>query len=359
METTQAVVVTGATGFVGRWIVAALLESGRTVVGTFRPDESDAELLRALGGKVAPAELSGLRLVPCDLHSDDNWSAVMGGSTALIHTAAAVPSGEPKDREGFITREVAGVERVLRAAAAAGVARVVMTSSMAAVIESARPGDGLKWFGPKDWTDPDDRKLPTYTVAKTCAERRAWRLAEELELAVTTVCPGMVFGPMLGGEVGASMGFLEAIVQGSIPKVPPTGFEIVDVRDVAEAHVAVLGREDLFGRRVLLAAGYRSMKQIAEAVQRAWPDRKVPTDEMPRWLVHVFARFIPEMRTVERNLRVQRRMDGSLGEGLLAAGYRSPDDTVVEGARSILERGKTRALNVPNPEAGNQDGNTP
>jgi dihydroflavonol-4-reductase len=209
---------------------------------------------------------------------------------------------------------------------------------MAAVIENAQPGDGSVRFGPNDWTDLKARKLPAYTVAKTRAERLAWDLAEELDLALTTICPGMVFGPLLGGEVGASMGFLDAIVCGSIPKVPPTGFEIVDVRDVAEAHVAALDRDDLAGQRILLAAGYRSMKQIAEVVQNAWPDRKVPTDEMPNWLVHVFARFIPEMRTVERNLGVQRMMDGSLGEGLLVDGYRSPDESVFEGARSILAR---------------------
>jgi dihydroflavonol-4-reductase len=339
METKQMVVITGATGFIGRWIVAALLESGRTVVGTFRPGEPDAELHRALGRRVSLSDLARLRLVPADLHTDDGWSAVMAGATGLIHTAAAVPRGEPEDREGFIAREVGGVERVLRAAHAAGVARVVMTSSMAAVVENARPGDGVVRFGPDDWTDPDAGKLPAYTVAKTRAERRAWALAQELDLALTTICPGMVFGPMLDGEIGASMGFLAAIVRGSIPKVPPTGFEVVDVRDVAEAHVAALDREELVGQRILLAAGYRSMKQIAEAVQRAWPDRKVPTDEMPRWLVHVFARFIPEMRTIERNLRVQREMDGSLGEGLLVDGYRSPDEAAVEGARSILELG--------------------
>ena len=339
MEKKQTVVVTGATGFVGRWIVVALLESGgRTVVGNFRPGESDAELHGALEGHVSPAALSRLRLVPADLHANEDWSAVMAGATALIHTAATVPSGEPKDRKGFITREVAGVDRVLRAASAAGVARVVMTSSMAAVVENAQPGDGPMRFGPNDWTDLDARKLPAYTVAKTRAERLAWALAEELDLAVTTICPGMVFGPMLGGEVGASMGFLDAIVHGSIPKVPPTGFEIVDVCDVAEAHVAALDRDDLAGQRILLAAGYRSMNQIAEVVQRAWPDRKVPTEEMPHWLVHVFARFIPEMRTVERNLGVQRLMDGSFGEGLLVDGYRSPDESIVEGARSILER---------------------
>jgi len=333
-----ATVVTGATGFVGRWIVAVLLHSGRTVVGTYRPGESDEELLRALNGIVSHADLSRLRLLPADLHSDTGWSEVMGGATALIHTAAAVPLREPKDRETFIAQELAGVERVLRAAHAGGIVRVVMTSSMAAVVENARPGDGAVRFGPDDWTNPNARKLPAYTVAKTRAERLAWALVEELELAVTTICPGMVFGPLLGAEVGASMGFLDAIVHGSIPKVPPTGFEIVDVRDVAEAHVAAISRADLVGRRILLAAGYRSMRQIAEAVQRAWPDRKVPTEEMPRWLVHVFARFIPGMRTVERNLRVERRMDGSFGEEVLAGGYRSADDAVVDGARSILER---------------------
>jgi nucleoside-diphosphate-sugar epimerase len=107
---------------------------------------------------------------------------------------------------------------------------------------------------------------------------------------------------------------------------------------VAEAHLAALERDDLVGQRVLLAAGYRSMKQIADAVQAAWPDRQIPTQEMPRWLVHVFARFIPEMRTVERNLKVERRLDGRVGATLLSEGYRSPETAAVDGARSILQR---------------------
>jgi len=339
MEKEQTVVVTGATGFIGRWIVIELLKNeGRTVVGSFRPDESDAEFRDALEGHVSPAALSRLRLVPADLHADEDWSAVMAGATALVHTAAVVPGSEPKDREGFITREVAGIERVLRAASAAGIARVVMTSSMTTVIENAQPGDGPVLLSPNDWTDLGTHKLPAYTVAKTRAERLAWDLAKELDLALTTICPGMVFGPMLGGEISTSMDFLDSILRGSIPKVPPTGFEVVDVRDVAEAHVTALERNELAGQRILLAAGYRTMKQIAEVVQQAFPDRKVPTDEMPRWLVHVFARFIPGMRTVERNLGVQRQMDGSVGETLLVDGYRSPDESIATGARSILER---------------------
>lgn len=276
-----------------------------------------------------------MRWVPADLHADEGWPDVMDGAASLIHIAASVPRGEPKDRERFIAGELAGVERVLRAAAAAGVTRIVLTSSMAAVLENARPGDGPVVFGPDDWTKPR-RRLPAYTVAKTRGERLAWTLAQELDLALTTICPAMVFGPLLGGEGGASMGFLEAIARGSIPKVPPTGFEIVDVRDVAEAHVRALQRDDLVGHRVLLAAGYRSMKQMANVVQEAWPDLDVPTEEMPRWLVHVFARFIPEMRTVERNLGVERRMDGRLGETLLTNGYRSPEQAIEGAVRSIL-----------------------
>ena len=338
MERVQTVVVTGASGFVGRWIVVRILErGGRTVIGTYRPGESLAELHGALEGLISPAALSQLQMVPAELHSHDDWPEVLAGAISLVHTAAAVPSSEPKDREEFITREVAGVDRVLRAASAAGVARVVMTSSMAAVVENAQPGDGPVQFGPNDWTDCDARNLPAYTLAKTQAEQKAWDLAEELGLSLTTICPGMVFGPMLGGEIGASMGFLDAIARGSIPKVPPSGFEIVDVRDVAEAHVAVLDQIGFTGQRILLASGYRSMKQIAEVVQGEWPDRAIPTDEMPRWLVHLFARFIPEMRTVERNLGVQRQMDGSIGEELLEGGYRSPEESIIAGARSILE----------------------
>jgi dihydroflavonol-4-reductase len=330
--------VTGAAGFVGRWVVATALERGWSVVGTHHPSESPDELRLALAAQASVENLDRLRLMPADLFVDGGWAEALEGASALIHTAAAVPTEEPKDREAFITREVGGLERVLSAAHAAAVQRVVMTSSMAAVVEGAKPGDGPVTFGPDDWTDPEARHLPAYAVAKTRAERRAWALAEELPLSLTTICPGMVFGPMLGGEIGASMGFLDLIARGSIPKVPPTGFEVVDVRDVAEAHLAALERDDLVGQRVLLAAGYRSMKQIADAVQAAWPDRQIPTQEMPRWLVHVFARFIPEMRTVERNLKVERRLDGRVGATLLSEGYRSPETAAVDGARSILQR---------------------
>jgi dihydroflavonol-4-reductase len=340
MEIKQTVVVTGASGFVGRWILARLLEhGGRNVVGTYRPGESVEDLPDALERRVSSADLSQLQLVPADLHSNDDWSIVMAGAISLIHTAAAVPSVEPKNREEFITREVAGVDRVLQAASVAGVSRVVMTSSMAAVVENALPGDGPVLFGPNDWTDLNVKNLPAYTLAKTRAEQKAWAFAEELGLSMTTFCPGMVFGPMLSGEIGASMGFLDAIARGTIPKVPPSGFEIVDVRDVAEAHVAALDRIDLSDQRILLASGYRSMKEIAEVVQREWPEREIPTEEMPRWLVHLFARFIPEMRTVERNLGVQRQMDGSSGGELLEGGYRSPEESIIAGARSILELG--------------------
>jgi dihydroflavonol-4-reductase len=337
MEHGATIAVTGATGFIGRWVVVNALRGGHRVVGSYHPAEAESDVLAPFRPVLSSTELDRLKTVAADLHDDGGWPEVFADAHAVIHTAAAVPTGEPEDRDGFIAKEIAGLERVLRSAHGAGVTRVVMTSSMAAVIEGAQPGDGDVCFGPEDWTDPEIGRLPAYAVAKTKAERLAWDLAGELPLRLTTICPGMVFGPTIDGQVGASMGFLDSIVRGAIPKVPPTGFEVVDVRDVAEVLLAAVRSDDVSGKRILVAAGYRYMKEIAETVHRAFPDRKVPTEEMPRWLVHAFALFIPEMRTVKRNLDVKRRMDGSVGASLLANGYRTPEEAIIEGARSIIE----------------------
>jgi dihydroflavonol-4-reductase len=336
----QEVVLTGVYGFLGRWIAAVLLQDGYSVCGTIRADESTESVLAGLRDEVDSATLARLRFAIADL-DDPNWNKVMQDADAVVHTAAEVPVGEPRDAEPFVRAAVAGTEHVLRSASAAGIKRVVMTSSMAAIIEAPlHAQQAVLTYGPQHWSDISAKqKLSAYSVAKTKSEQHAWAVAEDEGLALTTICPGMIFGPLLGGTVGASMGFIKSLLTGAMPRVPPTGFEIVDVRDAAAIHVQALKRPETVGKRIVAAAGYRTMLQLAEVLHNEWPDRPIPNREMPGLMVRVMSWFVRDMRPLVANLNVEKHLDGESGAKILETEYRSPAVATRDGAQSLIDLG--------------------
>jgi nucleoside-diphosphate-sugar epimerase len=245
------VLVTGGSGYVGTQLIAALLRDGREVRTTVRSLAGDADVRAAVrrGG----ADDTGLQLVAADLTSDDGWPAALDGVEDVHHVASPIPSTQPKDPDELIVPAREGTVRVLKAARDAGARRVVLTSSFAAVGYSPKT---VRDYTEADWTDPDTPGLAPYPRSKAIAERAAWDFIETegRDTQMVVVNPTFIAGPSLVAALRSTLTGFKAIIEGTIPALPRQRFGVVDVRDVADAHITAMATPAAAGKRYLLLA---------------------------------------------------------------------------------------------------------
>jgi dihydroflavonol-4-reductase len=245
------VLVTGGSGYLGTRLVASLLGDGREVRATVRSLDGEAEVRSAVrrGG----ADDTGLELVEADLTSDDGWPAALEGIEEVHHVASPIPSVQPDDPDELIVPALQGTVRVLRAARDAGARRVVLTSSFAAVGYSPKP---VRDYTEADWTDPDTPGLAPYPRSKAIAERAAWDFVgtEGGDTELVVVNPTFIAGPSLVPDLRSTLTYFTLIIEGTMPALPRQRFGIVDVRDVADAHMVAMATPAAAGKRYLLLA---------------------------------------------------------------------------------------------------------
>lgn len=320
-----AVLVTGASGFIAKHIVRELLERGYDVRAGVRSERGRAQV-EALFPE------SSLEFVSLDLLEDDGWDDAMRGVDVLMHTASPFPSGEPKDPETLIRPAVDGTMRALVAAHANGVRRVILTSSCAAIYKPA----GADPTRPKthaDWTDPDGEDTSAYEASKTLAERAAWDfVAEHPEMALTTVNPGMVYGPPMDEHYGSSLELVAQFATGLLPAYPRMNMPGVDVRDVARIHVGAIENDATVGQRLPANAGALYLSEIAGAIGSALPDKRISTAQLPTWLVKALAPVVPVLRYAGKNLAYNGEVDGSDAPRMLGFEYIPTRDAVAASA---------------------------
>ncbi|MHA6763941.1 NAD-dependent epimerase/dehydratase family protein [Streptacidiphilus sp. PAMC 29251] len=286
------VLVTGGNGYLGTQLIAALLREGRTVRATVRSKGQEEGLRTAVrrGG----AEDAGLEVVTADLMSDDGWAAALAGCEEVHHTASPIPSVQPQDPDELIVPARAGSLRVLRAARDAGARRVVLTSSFAAVGYTPKPSAD---YSEEDWTDPDTPGLAPYPRSKTVAERAAWewmqREGGDTELVV--VNPTFILGPTLTTDLRSSTHLVKAMLDGTMSVAPRFRFGLVDVRDVADAHLRAMAVPQAAGKRYLAVADGPTLTflEVAAILRRHLgpqaanaPTTQAPGDELPHLVIH-------------------------------------------------------------------------
>ncbi|VAW19855.1 hypothetical protein MNBD_ALPHA12-281, partial [hydrothermal vent metagenome] len=225
----------------------------------------------------------------------------------------------------------------------AGIKRVVMTSSVAAIGYGGAARRGEVHFGVNDWTDAD--KVIghwTYPAAKVLSEKLAWEMAKKEDLQLTTICPSMVFGPAPDADTSASLKLVRQILQGKVPMMPPGGIGVVDVRDVAQIHVAALLDPKTAGKRIIANSGYLEFLRLAQILGAKYPDIKVPARTAPKWLLRLLGRFDRTIRQISLDLDVVRLYDGSSGAKLLGHDYRDASEAALVAAQSLYDVGVVR-----------------
>lgn len=334
------VLLTGVSGFLGGHVALALLGAGYQVRGSVR-DLAKADKVRAALAK-AGADVTRLEFVALDLLKDDGWEEAAQGCRYLVHTASPFVLAMPKDKMDLIRPAIEGTERALNAGLKAGVARIVVTSSMAA-IAYGHDRTHTAPFTAADWTDLEGRGVNAYTESKTRAERRAWEImkAAGREADLVSINPSGIYGPLLDNDPGTSVGLIERLLKGGLPAAPRFIFAIIDVRDVAAAHVAALTSASAGGSRIPMGEGAVSMMEVANIMRRRFPERasKLPRFQMPDWGVRLFALIDPQVRDNLSELGVTRRLDSSPAVALLGRSLIQPEPALIASAESLIAHG--------------------
>ncbi|MGA3224039.1 MAG: aldehyde reductase [Acidobacteriaceae bacterium] len=332
------VLVTGGSGFIGSHAIVQLLAAGHQVRTTVRDlkREGDVRTMLRNGGAEADSQVS---FVAADLTRDAGWNEAVAGCEYVLHVASPLPPSIPKHEDELIVPARDGALRVLRAARDAGVKRVVLTSSFAAVGYGYKPQS--QPFDETNWTHLDGDDVAPYTKSKTLAERAAWDFISKegggLELSV--VNPVGVFGPVLGPDYSASILIVQRLMDGALPGSPKLSFGVVDVRDVVELHIRAMTLAAAKGERFLAVAGdFLWMREIARILKsRMGSDaRRVPTRELPNWMVRLASLRDPAIKLILPELGKRKNATNEKARRMLGWTPRSNEESLIATGESLV-----------------------
>ncbi|ULN43995.1 aldehyde reductase [Mycolicibacterium crocinum] len=335
MPELSRVLVTGGSGFIAGHLILRLLADGYRVRTTVRNINRENDIRATLGR--AGAEVDRLEIVAADLTSDDGWGEAVRGCEFVQHVASPFPARQPDNEDEIIIPAREGTLRVLRAASAHRVRRVVITSSFAAIGYSPKPSG--QPYDETDWTDTNDPVSP-YVKSKTVAERAAWDFAARPgSPEVAVVNPVGVFGPPLDGNLSTSVQIIDALLHGRPPLLPRTSFAVVDVRDVADLLIRAMTDPQAAGQRYLAAAGQPvTLPDIAAVLRRRLgaAAAAVPRHQLPDWAVRAAARFAPPLRELSGLLGTPKAVNNTKAVTQLGWHPRPIADTVTATADGLL-----------------------
>lgn len=337
-ETT--VLVTGASGFIGLHCVRELLQKGYRVRGTVRSLTREPRLRAALEKHT---DTSHFELATADLMSDEGWADAMRGCRYVWHVASPVPTAPPKHEDELIIPARDGTMRVLRAATDAGVERVVLTSSIAAVCEGY-PRDPSRLFTEDDWSRLEGEVTP-YDKSKTLAERAAWDFVAGLpadnKIELATINPGLVLGPLLETDYSVSAEAIRKLMRREYPGCPRLGWPSVDVRDVASAHFAAMTTPEANGQRFCCCVDFVWMQEMAAILTEHFGDQgyKVPTRLLPDFVVRFAGLFDKVTRVVTPRLGLELNVSNEKIKRVLGWQPRGTEEMVVAMGESLIELG--------------------
>lgn len=331
------VLVTGAAGFIGSHVVRELLAAGREVRATVR-EPKNAEFLKVLPGS------ERLEIVAMDLLDRASVGAALADCTDVIHCAAALFVGAVDKQRDVVDPSVAGTQNLLDAIdAAGGVNRLIHTSSVAAVRRTAYCNGDT--FSSADWCDDATVDSNAYGLAKAGAERlaRDWVAAKPAgqRPRYVSINPSIVFGPVLSERhLAGSMAVIDHLLKRKPPILLKMHVNIVDVRDVAIAHVKAL-TEGEDGGRYIVFNGSMWMRDMSAILRRAMPERKWPRLTLPKALTYVLSIFHPQLTPswVRRSVGTSCEYDSSPAATELGMSWIPLEDSVIDGARSAVEAG--------------------
>ncbi|MDB4913647.1 MAG: nucleoside-diphosphate-sugar epimerase [Gemmatimonadetes bacterium] len=337
----STVLVTGGSGFIGSHIILQLVAGGHDVRTTVRTAKR-ADDVRAMLGAAA----TGLSFFVADLEQDAGWADAVAGCDHVLHVASPFPATAPRHDDELIIPAREGALRVLRASRDAGVKRVVLTSSFAAIgyghAQRSAP------FTEQDWTNQNAPGLTAYVKSKTLSERAAWNFiaTEGRALELSVINPVGVLGPVLGADYSSSILLLKSMLDGAIPACPKLYFGVVDVRDVADLHIRAMTNPAANGERFLAVAGdFMSMLDVARVLTHRMGDAaaRVPARQLPNWMVRLAALRKPAVKQTLPELGKVKNGSNEKARRVLGWAPRSSEESIVATAESLVRLGLLKA----------------
>lgn len=338
MSKTQ-VVVTGGSGFIAIHIILQLLQQGYAVKTTVR-NLKKTELVKRMLKNGGWDDFTDLSFAVADLTTDAHWDEVMTGATYAIHPASPTPTLNFKNEAEMINPAINGVLRVLKAASAAHLKRVVLTSAYGAIFAGHR--DQTTPFTEEDWSDLSVKGIHPYQKSKTLSERAAWDFIDNdhsgLELA--TVNPVAVMGPVLADDYSHSNIQIQEMLTGKTKVLAPVDCGYVDVRDVASLHLLAMTSPKAAGQRFLATTGETySMKDVAEILRDNFPQfaKNIPSKVVPTAIIKAAAVANPMLRMVASVAGTYAETSNAKAAKLLGWQPRSAKTAILATAQSMIE----------------------
>lgn len=336
----KKVLLTGVSGFLGSHTAIQLLEKGYEVTGTLR-DLSRAESIKEIIGS-RTAKVENLKFEQAELNNIEVWQRLTKGVDFVQHIASPFPRILPKDENDLILPAKNGVLNILHASAANGVKRVVLTSSSSAILYGKPKDKRSGTFDETVWTDVANKADTTpYFRSKTIAEKAAWDFikkdASGLELA--TVLPGAILGPVLEDDFGTSANIVLKALDGTMPAIPSIGFDMVDVRSVAELLILAMEKPEAANQRYAGAAGFMKFKDVIDVLRDAYPKRKFPKMVLPDFAVRLFSNFDKTLKPILIDLNTERKLNSMKAQTQLGWKPVPVENAILACAESLFEVG--------------------
>jgi nucleoside-diphosphate-sugar epimerase len=333
------VLVTGGSGFIASHTILQLLNAGHRVRTTIRNLNREPEVRAMLkqGGAQAGDRLT---FFVADLQNDSGWAAAVADCDYVLHVASPFPANVPTHEDELIVPAREGALRVLRASRDASVKRVVLTSSFAAIGYGHPPQSAP--FNETNWTVATGNDVTAYVKSKTLAERAAWDFIarEWRDLEFSVVNPVAVFGPVLGPDYSTSVLLIQRLMSGTVPGSPRLSFGVVDVRDVADLHIRAMTHAAAKGERFLAVSGdFMLIHDIAKVLKNRMGEagKKVPTRQLPNWLVRIAALRDPAVKQILPELGKLKNGTSEKAKRLLGWTPRSREEAIIATAESLLD----------------------
>jgi nucleoside-diphosphate-sugar epimerase len=332
------VLVTGATGFLGSTCVSMLLDQGYKVRGTVR-DPHNKQKIAPLKGL---AHSENLELVKADLIDPNCWNAAVKGCTYVLHTASPFPAAVPKNENDVIRPALEGTKNVLNACAANKVKKVVLTSSVAAILSYG--AKNKVHYTEDDWCDITT--VPPYQKSKTLAEKEAWKIQEALnpenKFALTVINPTLILGPAIINTDFTSGDIVRQIMQNKLFGIPKVMFTIVDVRDVAKAHIIAMNSPATDGKRYILDSQSAFwMKDMCEVLRKEFAPYgyKIPKSELKRCTLKLAGIFDRQARSIIPMWNCPQYFSNERIKKDMGIEFIKGEESLIEMAKSLIKCG--------------------
>jgi dihydroflavonol-4-reductase len=318
--------------------VLHFLKSGYQLCATVRTEEQGEKVRQTLAKHV---DTNKLEFICADLTKDEGWSQAVAGCDFVLHLASPFPTEAPKDENELIIPARDGTLRVLRAAQEAGVKRVVLVSSVAAITGGHEKEN--RTFTESDWTNTSKTDY-IYSKSKTLAEQVAWEFIRSSEnkngMELVSVNPSNVFGPVLDNRHHTSTEWFLTLMRHEIPGLTRTQLHFVDVRDLVNMIEKAMITPDAAGKRFIANGASIQLQEFALILDRNFASQgyRVPTRVLPDWLVRFFAILIPKTKPVVNTLGWTYVISTEQAQSVLGWQSRPYEETIIEMAQSLIEQ---------------------